>query len=83
MVWDPEATKLISSTSHNQSVDFNVFEGMTCHGLPLVVVYNGKVVYENQTLNVAQGSGRFIETANFSDYVYKRILIKDNVRHIF
>lgn len=80
VIWDPEATKTISSDSHNQSVDFNVFEGFLCHGLPLTVVYNGNVVYENQTLNATQGSGRFIETACFSDYVYKRVLVKDVIK---
>ncbi len=79
VIWDPEASKTISSNTHNQSVDFNIFEGMTCHGLPLTVILNGKVAYENQTLNVTQGSGRFIEAANFSDYVYKRVLVKDSV----
>ena len=80
VIWDPEATKTISSTTHTQSVDFNVFEGMTCHGLALTVLLGGKVVYENQVLQATQGAGKFIETAGFSDYVYKRVLIKDNVK---
>jgi hypothetical protein len=30
-------------------------------------------------LNVVQGTGRFVETPCFSDYVYKRVSIRDNV----
>ena len=28
-------------------MDFNIFEGMVCHGVPTVVICNGKVVVEN------------------------------------
>lgn len=47
LVWDSEGTKTISSETHHQAVDFNIFEGMTCHGVPSVVVCNGKVVLED------------------------------------
>ena len=83
VVWDPEATRTISCTTHHQAVDFNIFEGMTVHGVPLVVIANGKVVLENGTLNVVQGSGRLIERACFSDAVYKRVAIRDLVLKIF
>ena len=79
VVWDPEATRTISCATHHQAVDFNIFEGMTVHGVPLVVIANGKVVLENGTLNVVQGSGRLIERACFSDAVYKRVAIRDLV----
>jgi dihydropyrimidinase len=79
VVWDPEATRTISSTSHHQNVDFNIFEGMTCYGVPLVVISNGKVVLEDGHLNVVQGSGRLVETPCFSEHVYKRISLRDHV----
>lgn len=47
LVWDSEGTKTISSETHHQAVDFNIFEGMTCQGVPSVVVCNGKVVLED------------------------------------
>jgi dihydropyrimidinase len=47
VVWDPEATRVISAATHSQAVDFNIFEGMKVHGVPLTVISNGRVVLEN------------------------------------
>lgn len=82
VVWDPDTTRTISSATHHQAVDFNIFEGMTCYGVPLAVIANGKVVLENGVLNVVQGSGRFIETPCFSETVYKRISIRDGIKPV-
>jgi dihydropyrimidinase len=82
VVWDPEATRTISAATHHQAVDFNIFEGMKCHGVPLVVISNGRVVLENGELNVVQGTGKFVETPCFSDYVYKRVSIRDNIKPV-
>ncbi len=46
-MWDPEATRIISSKTHHQAVDFNIFEGLECHGVPVVVISNGRVVLED------------------------------------
>ena len=32
-------------------MDFNIFEGMECHGVPLVTISRGKVVWENQKVH--------------------------------
>lgn len=82
VVWDPNATRTISTATHHQAVDFNIFEGMTCHGVASIVISNGKVVLENGNLNVVQGSGRFIETPCFSDVVYKRVLKRDTIKMV-
>ncbi|CAF0880059.1 unnamed protein product [Brachionus calyciflorus] len=80
VVWDPEATRTISAKSHHQAVDFNIFEGMTFHGVPMVVISNGKVVVENDNITVERGSGRFIRTPCYPDYVYSRVKIRDNIK---
>lgn len=80
VVWDPEATRTISSSTHHQAVDFNIFEGMTCHGVPVVVISNGKVVLEDGQLNVVQGSGRHIETPCYPEYLYKRVEQRDLIK---
>lgn len=64
MVWDDEATRVISAKTHHQvhtppttvllcndvtiqAVDFNIFEGMCCHGVPVYVVTGGRVAVDN------------------------------------
>lgn len=82
LVWDPEASRTISTETHHQNVDFNIFEGMTCKGVPWVVVSNGRVVLEDGTLNVTQGSGKLIETPCWSDNVYKRVAVRDKIKPV-
>jgi len=47
IIWDSEATKTISASTHHQACDFNIFEGLKCHGLPIVTIVAGKIAYEN------------------------------------
>lgn len=82
VVWDSEATRTISSETHYQAVDFNIFEGLTCTGVASVVVSNGKVVLEDGNLNVVQGSGKFIETPCFSERVYNRIYAREKIKPV-
>jgi len=46
VIWDPKATRTISAKTHHQAVDFNIFEGMEVHGVPLFVICNGHVVVD-------------------------------------
>ena len=46
MIWDADQTRTISAKTHHQAVDFNIFEGMQCHGVPLWVISNGHVVVD-------------------------------------
>ncbi|MED6277756.1 hypothetical protein CHARACLAT_016651 [Characodon lateralis] len=73
------ASKRISAKTHHQAVDYNIFEGMECHGVPIITVSRGKVVYEDGQLQVSPGEGRFIHRVPFSEFVYKRIKQRDQV----
>lgn len=72
VIWDPTATRTISAQTHHQAVDFNIFEGMVCHGVPLFVISNGRVVLEDGQLHVTQGVGRFVPTPCNAELCYGR-----------
>lgn len=73
VIWNHKATRTISAKTHHHACDFNIFEGMECHGVPEIVIVNGKVCVENGKINVVAGSGRFVETPAFNPYIYDNI----------
>ena len=47
VVWDAQATRTISASTHHHACDFNIFEGTTCHGVPAYVISGGRVVVDD------------------------------------
>lgn len=76
-------------------MDFNIFEGLECHGVPLIVISQGRVVVDHgkvsgchsyltpliitHQVEVVRGSGRYIPRKPFSEIVYSRVLQRDKV----
>ncbi|XP_037817309.1 dihydropyrimidinase-like [Lucilia sericata] len=70
VIWNPQATRTISKDTHHHKCDFNIFEGMVCHGVPEMVLVRGRICVEDGNVRVAEGFGRFLNTPVRSPYVY-------------
>ncbi len=68
VVWDPAATKTISAKTHQQKIDYNIFEGMTVTGCASHTVSQGNVVYADGKLNVTRGAGNYVDRPPFASY---------------
>jgi dihydropyrimidinase len=68
VVWDPAASKTISAKTHQQKVDYNIFEGMTVTGCASHTLSQGKVVYANGKLQVERGAGRYVDRPAYASY---------------
>ena len=66
VVWDPKASRTISAKTQMSAIDYNVFEGIACQGLPRVTMSRGEVVWKDGTLTAAAGRGRFVPRAPFT-----------------
>lgn len=71
----------VFSLLYTQASDYNIFEGLECRGGPALVLSRGRVVYEEGTLQVQQGSGRFIPRKQFPDYAYQRVKCRNQVSY--
>ena len=74
VIWDPERSRTISAETHNQNIDFSIYEGMTVTGVPAVIISQGKVVYENGELKTVRGAGRYIKRPCFPNYWHNQKL---------
>ena len=68
VVWDPEATKTISTKTDHQNVDYNIFEGMEVRGCASHTISQGKVVWADGELDVERGAGRYVDRPPFAGY---------------
>lgn len=71
--------RTISVTTQWQGGDVNLYENLRCHGVPLVTISRGRVVYENGIFTCAEGSGKFYPLRTFPDYLYKKMVQREKV----
>jgi dihydropyrimidinase len=65
VVWDPAASKTISAARQISRIDYNVFEGFECRGLPYITMNRGKIAWKDGDLRATRGDGRYIERPAF------------------
>lgn len=70
VIWNPKATRKISQDTHHHNCDFNIFEGMICHGVPETVLVRGRVCVDNGEVRAVKGLGRFLNTPVRPPFIY-------------
>ena len=61
IVWDPEATKVISADTQKSAIDYNVFEGISVRGLPALTFSRGALAFRQGEILAGAGDGRFVK----------------------
>lgn len=72
IIFNPNSTFHISAHSHHSRSDTNVYEGRSGKGKVEVTIAGGRIVWENEELNVVPGSGNYISMPPFN-YLYHGI----------
>ena len=65
VVWDPAATKTIAAARQKSRIDYNVFEGYQCRGLPRATLNRGRIAMLDGDLRAKAGDGKYIERPAF------------------
>ncbi|VDN34125.1 unnamed protein product [Cylicostephanus goldi] len=70
VIWNPNASRVISKSTHHHAIDYNIFEGQVVHGLAEITISRGKIVWTNNQLQTTPGSGKFVPLPPFSPIAY-------------
>jgi len=65
IIWDPNATKTVAAKSQVSRIDYNVFEGFACRGLPRATLARGRVAWLDGDLRAEAGTGDYVARARF------------------
>jgi dihydropyrimidinase len=60
VIWDPTATKTISAKKQVSRIDYNVFEGFQCTGLPRATFSRGEITWLDGDLRASAGAGKYV-----------------------
>ena len=66
VVWDPTATKTITAKNQLSRIDYNVFEGFACTGVPVATLSRGRIAFAKNELRAEKGDGHYVERPPFS-----------------
>ncbi|XP_037094793.1 dihydropyrimidinase-like isoform X2 [Pollicipes pollicipes] len=77
VIWDGQAKQTLSAKTHQERLDFSVFEGLRCRGAPAWVLARGRLCLEEGQLRVVQGAGRLLARPPFAPHLYRRVQQRD------
>ena len=60
-IWDPTWRRVISQDMLHDAMDYTPYEGRAVTGWPRIVISRGRVVVEDEVLQVERGSGAFLD----------------------
>src|SRR5664279_5022911 len=66
VVWDPGATRTITTADSISRVGYNVFEGRKVTGLAKVTLSQGEIVWIDGDLRTRRGAGRYVKRPAFA-----------------
>lgn len=61
VVFNPNASRVLSAKTHHMNVDYNSYEGRTVRGVSEVVLSRGEVLVENDTFHGQPGRGNYVQ----------------------
>ena len=60
VIWDPKATKKITAKKQVSRIEYNVFEGYKCTGVPRTVFSRGRIAWDEGDMRAKPGDGDFV-----------------------
>lgn len=68
VVWDPRATKTITTAGQLQKVGYNIFEGMEITGLPVYTISHGIIAHDPGGSRAVRGAGRHVSRPPYAPW---------------
>ena len=65
VVWDPAASKTIRAKNQISRIEYNVFEGYECTGVPKITLSRGRIAWKDGDLRAKAGDGAYVPRAPF------------------
>lgn len=60
VIWNPETENTFSAKNHHQNCDLEIYEGFKTVGTPEIVILNGEIIVENDTM-ISDKKGQFLK----------------------
>uniref|UniRef100_A0A7S4L6I6 dihydropyrimidinase n=1 Tax=Paramoeba aestuarina TaxID=180227 RepID=A0A7S4L6I6_9EUKA len=79
VVWNGDASRVISAKTHHHAVDFNIFEGMEVQGIADVTISRGRIVWRDGKLLTEQGWGKYVQRKPWGP-IYDSVPIRDKLK---